>query len=145
MKLLERDSEEVASWSDGEDAYAELHHIGGVDISFDKETPNSACAMLCVLSFPPLEVLHVSSALVEMTEPYIPGFLAFREVGFLVELLESVRQQCPHLTPQVIMVDGNGVLHPRGEFDASQRVNLVERGAREGERKGGERGRGERG
>ena len=116
MELVERDCEEVLGWSEGTDSFAGLHHVGGVDISFDKETPNHACAMLCVLSFPSLEVVHVSSALVEMTEPYIPGFLAFREVGFLLELLECVREKCPHLAPQVIMVDGNGVLHPRGEF-----------------------------
>ena len=37
----------------------------------------------------------------EMTEPYIPGFLAFREVGFLLDRLEEVRQNHPQFTPQV--------------------------------------------
>lgn len=110
LELLERDSEEVACWREA--PHIGLHHVAGVDISFDKEHPNHACALLAVLSFPALDVVHVRSAMVEMREPYIPGFLAFREVGFLVELLESVGQD--H-TPQLILVDGNGVLHPRGE------------------------------
>ena len=49
-----------------------------------------------------------------MTEPYIPGFLAFREVGFLMDRLEEVKNEKPELMPQVILVDGNGILHPRG-------------------------------
>ena len=53
--------------------------------------------MVCVA----LQVVHVSSASVEMREPYIPGFLAFREVGFLLDRLDSIRQTCPHLMPQV--------------------------------------------
>lgn len=116
MKLVESDSDEVLSWCKEGNPYSSLHHIGGVDISFDKARPPLACAMLTILSFPSLEVLHSSSAMVEMTEPYIPGFLAFREVGFLVDQLESVRKRHPNLTPQVILVDGNGVLHPRGEL-----------------------------
>ena len=36
-----------------------------------------------------------------MKEPYIPGFLAFREVDFLLERLEKVRENYPELIPQV--------------------------------------------
>ena len=99
LKLMEKDGEEVAGWrTDGDDnPYAKLQRVAGVDISFNKDSPNQACAMLCVLSFPRLEVEHVASATVEMTEPYIPGFLAFREVDFLLELLHSVRRDCPRL------------------------------------------------
>eukprot|EP00753_Platysulcus_tardus_P006870 PLAT14657.1.p1 GENE.PLAT14657.1~~PLAT14657.1.p1 ORF type:complete len:183 (+),score=64.19 PLAT14657.1:393-941(+) len=51
---------------------------------------------------------------VQLSEPYIPGFLAFREVEHLVALVDLLREQQPLLMPQVILVDGNGVLHPRG-------------------------------
>ncbi len=39
--------------------------------------------------------------MVELTAPYIPGFLAFREVPFLVEKVEKLRQLHPQMTPQV--------------------------------------------
>ena len=52
--------------------------------------------------------------MVELTLPYIPGFLAFREAPFLKDRLDLVRKNRPHLIPQVIMVDGNGILHTRG-------------------------------
>lgn len=114
-KLVEDDSEEVYGWRDGEGMFGNLKHIAGVDISFDRDHASRACAMMVILSFPELQVLHVSSAVVEMMEPYIPGFLAFREVGFLVDRLREVREKHSDVIPQAIMVDGNGVLHPRGE------------------------------
>lgn len=47
-----------------------------------------------------------------LTAPYIPGYLAFREVHFLLELLAELRASQPKLLPQAILVDGNGILHP---------------------------------
>lgn len=130
LQLVEKDSEEVASW--GEDFSTGLHHLAGVDISFDRKCPSHACAMLCILSYPSLDVVHISSAMVELTEPYIPGFLAFREVDFLLELLESVTRQCPRLAPQAILVDGNGVLHPRGELRRTDEGKMEVEGREKG-------------
>ena len=39
--------------------------------------------------------------MVELTAPYIPGFLAFREVSFLVEKVTKVFNKFPQFTPQV--------------------------------------------
>ena len=36
--------------------FSNLNLIGGVDISFDKDDPDHACACLVVLSFPELKV-----------------------------------------------------------------------------------------
>lgn len=52
--------------------------------------------------------------MVKLTQPYIPGFLAFREVPHLLVLLQKLRKNRPDLVPGVIFMDGNGVLHPRG-------------------------------
>jgi deoxyinosine 3'endonuclease (endonuclease V) len=57
-----------------------LKYIGGVDISFSKEDPSTACAALVVLDAGTLEVVHEEFDVVRLQVPYIPGFLAFREV-----------------------------------------------------------------
>merc|ERR1719369_752034 len=51
--------------------------------------------------------------MVKMTAPYIPGFLAFREAEFLTALVEEQRRLRPEVTPSTLLVDGNGILHPR--------------------------------
>ena len=114
QKLIQEDGPDVLEWREGQNMFKNLQHVAGVDISFDKEHEGRACAMMVVLSFPDLQVRHVSNAMVEMKEPYIPGFLAFREVDFLVDRLKEVQEKQPDLMPQAIMVDGNGILHPRG-------------------------------
>lgn len=55
-QLSQEDSNEVLSWQKGDDRFDGLHHIAGVDISFSKDSPDSACAMLAILSYPELEV-----------------------------------------------------------------------------------------
>ncbi|XP_048653475.1 endonuclease V isoform X1 [Marmota marmota marmota] len=52
--------------------------------------------------------------MVSLTAPYMAGFLAFREVPFLVDLVQQLQEKEPGLMPQVLLVDGNGVLHHRG-------------------------------
>ena len=91
-----------------------LKYIGGVDISFVKNNSVDACAALVVLEYPSLEVVFEKYKMVELTLPYISTFLAFREVPFLVQLFEELKRERPELVPQVIFVDGNGFLHPRG-------------------------------
>ncbi|CAG8695159.1 3103_t:CDS:1, partial [Gigaspora rosea] len=51
--------------------------------------------------------------MVKLKLPYIAGFLAFREVTPLLELLQNLQQNNPEIFPQVVIVDGNGILHPR--------------------------------
>ncbi len=49
--------------------------------------------------------------------PYVPGFLAFREVPLYIPLLKKRR-------PTVTLVDGHGIAHPRGLGVASH-VGIV--------------------
>jgi len=91
-----------------------LKLVGGVDISFVKENNEDACASLIVLDYPSLKVIYERFEMVKLTLPYIPGFLAFREVPFLKYLVDDLRDHHPELVPQVIFVDGNGILHPQG-------------------------------
>lgn len=89
-----------------------LERIGGLDISF-VQPGSGAVASLVVLSFPGLEVVYRANLECVLSIPYIPGFLAFREVGPLQQLLADLKQRAPELFPQILFLDGNGVLHPR--------------------------------
>lgn len=55
-QLVEVDSKEVLSWRSVDGIFSQLHHVAGVDISFVKESPSQACAMVTILNFPQLEV-----------------------------------------------------------------------------------------
>ncbi|KAK4559199.1 hypothetical protein RGQ29_008447 [Quercus rubra] len=99
-----------------EEEEALLRYVGGVDISFSKEDTSVACGTLVVLDIQSqdLQVVYHDYYLVTLTVPYVPGFLAFREAPVLLELLERMKKNASPFYPQVLMVDGNGILHPRG-------------------------------
>lgn len=91
-----------------------LKYVCGVDLSFSKTDSSVACATLVVLDMTTLEVIYEDSAVVELRVPYIPGLLAFREAPVLLELLEKMKKKELPSYPQLLMVDGNGLLHPQG-------------------------------
>ncbi|KAJ1647324.1 hypothetical protein J3B02_002308 [Coemansia erecta] len=95
--------------------FAGLRLVGGVDISYPRgdEGSDTAVVALTVLAFPSLDVLYAHSEAVAITAPYIPGFLAFRESAAYRAAFDRLRRSHPELWPQVVMVDGNGTLHPR--------------------------------
>jgi deoxyinosine 3'endonuclease (endonuclease V) len=99
------------------DDFNKLNYIGGVDISFNTMNPynkNDAVASLIVLSFPEMKVVYEAYHRVTMNQPYIAGFLGFREVPHLEGLLQDLKKEKPHLYPDIVLVDGNGILHMRG-------------------------------
>ncbi|XP_063149445.1 endonuclease V isoform X1 [Candoia aspera] len=107
--VIEQDTEEWQS----NFSFTGLRRVGGMDLSYLKDATR-ACASLVVLSYPDLEVLYNDCSVVAVNAPYVAGFLAFREVPFLLEAVQRLETQEPSLMPQVLLVDGNGILHHRG-------------------------------
>ncbi|RQM29131.1 hypothetical protein B5M09_006956, partial [Aphanomyces astaci] len=97
-----------------------INYIAGVDISFFPGT-DDACATLVILSFPELKVTCEASCHTTLTLPYIPTFLAFREIPALLPLFDMIPRE---FHPQVVLVDGNGELHPRG-FGIASHLGVV--------------------
>ena len=90
-----------------------LELVGGLDISFDKTDPfgDRAVATLTVLSFPSLRTILTVNRHVNLTVPYRDGFLGFREVPAFRDAWNQMQHYTRSL-PQVVLVDGNGLLHP---------------------------------
>ena len=65
-------------------------YIGGLDISFIVGDDINAAACYVVIDRD-LRVVYQDVNMVQMTAPYIPGFLAFREAKFLVDLVRKQR------------------------------------------------------
>jgi deoxyribonuclease V len=84
-----------------------INTIGGADISLNLYS-TTIYAGIILLSFPQLLPVAYSLVKAETHFPYVPGFLAFREVPALVKVWEQMPQK-----PGVLVVDGHGIAHPR--------------------------------
>lgn len=92
-----------------------INIIAGVDITFSTINPNVAISTLVVLDRNNKRIGSLNK-ISEISVPYVPGFLAFREVDSIKELIDNYTNE-KRLTAQdfkidVIFVDGNGILHP---------------------------------
>jgi len=90
-----------------EDRLGEVRHIAGVDMAIN-EGNGMAHAAVVLLTYPTLEVVerHIYEEPVRM--PYIPGLLSFREAPCVLGAFHKLRQR-----PDLVMVDGLGIAHPR--------------------------------
>ncbi|KAJ2339620.1 hypothetical protein GGH92_006633 [Coemansia sp. RSA 2673] len=100
--------------------HSKLERIGGVDISYPRNSPSRAIVALTVLAYPSLDILYDMCTEVTITTPYIAGFLAFREMSAYRGAFAQLQNEHPELWPQVVLVDGNGTLHPRRFGSACQ-------------------------
>lgn len=82
----------------------EIKTIAGIDVSLKDEGQ----AAVVVLSFPDLQVLDRAVATRKLTFPYVPGLLSFREIPLVLDAIERLS-----ITPDLLMVDGQGYAHPR--------------------------------
>ena len=88
----------------------ELTHIrlvAGVDISAQKAGGVIRGAVV-VLNYPELKLIESQTAEREVEFPYVPGLLSFRESPVILAACEKLAN-----TPDLILVDGQGIAHPR--------------------------------
>jgi len=86
----------------------QIHHIVGLDASYAKGS-RMVWAGAVVLDFPSLVKREEQWTQKEVSFPYIPGLLSFREIPVLIEVIRMIS-----LEPDLIFCDGQGIAHPRG-------------------------------
>jgi deoxyribonuclease V len=94
--------------------------IVGVDVSYYNENLKEwgiAAAVLWNFQLNRQEECSFSKGIV--TFPYKPGFLGFRECNLLTEAITKLSE-----TPDVIMCDGHGIIHPR-RFGVAVQLGLI--------------------
>ncbi|MGM0545732.1 MAG: deoxyribonuclease V [Bacteroidota bacterium] len=82
-------------------------YVAGADISFDMGSDLLHAAII-VLELPDLQPVARSLASDKTSFPYIPGLLAFRELPVLLKAWQQIRNK-----PDVLILDGHGIAHPR--------------------------------
>jgi deoxyribonuclease V len=92
--------------------------VAGVDIS-KPDVAGIATAAVVVLQYPDMKLTEVQLIRGTPGFPYIPGLLSFREAPLIVAAAEKLT-----VTPDLILVDGQGIAHPR-RFGIASHLGLL--------------------
>ena len=98
------------------DRFGKINTVAGVDIGFKKDI---ARASVVVLSFPGLQVVDSVVTESPVRFPYVPGLLSFREIPPLLTAFTQLQTE-----PDLIIVDGQGIAHPR-RFGLASHLGLI--------------------
>ncbi len=90
-----------------EDRLCDVRTVAGTDNSAPDANGVATCAVV-VLSFPELELVETKVLSGEVTFPYVPGLLSFREAPLILAACEELETE-----PDLFIVDGQGEAHPR--------------------------------
>lgn len=81
--------------------------IAGVDLAYwEEEDQHYGACCIVVIDYHTKEVEEKVYSYGKVTVPYIPGFLAFRELPLVIEATKKLTSD-----PDIFMFDGNGYLH----------------------------------
>lgn len=81
--------------------------IAGIDVSVSRFSRSGRAAVV-VLDYRSLELCEVSVVEGDIDFPYIPGLLSFREAPLALRAWKRLKSH-----PDLLMVDGQGIAHPR--------------------------------
>ena len=94
----------------------QIHITAGIDTAYwEKDGKEYGVAVIVLFDHHTHAVLERVYASGEVTVPYIPGLLAFRELPLIRQAFTRLKKR-----PDLLLFDGNGYLHPRHMGIASQ-------------------------
>ena len=86
-----------------------LKYIAGVDLAYwEHNGEEYAVCCIVVIDFETHEIIEKQQFSGKIDVPYMPGFLAFRELPLVLKTAKKLKT-----TPDLYFFDGNGYLHPR--------------------------------
>ncbi|MCC6019823.1 MAG: endonuclease V [Thermoproteaceae archaeon] len=84
---------------------ARVSTVAGLDVAYRDGLAFSAAV---VVEIPGTRVVETAHSISKCAVPYVPTFLAFRELTPMLRAYMKLRQK-----PDVLLVDGHGIAHPR--------------------------------
>jgi deoxyribonuclease V len=93
-----------------------IETVCGIDIAYRGRTAYGAAVVFDYKFKTVVEKVTVQDT---VRFPYIPTYLAYRELPVILKLLKQLKT-----SPTVVLIDGNGILHPR-RFGIASHIGVV--------------------
>lgn len=105
LAKLKEKQEKLASKVSLEDGFKRVRTVGGVDVAYKNNLAFAACVVLDIEEMKLVEERRLSG---KVSFPYVSTYLSYRELPMIKKIFNRLKTK-----PDVLMIDGNGILHPR--------------------------------
>jgi deoxyribonuclease V len=85
-----------------------VRYVAGVDAAYDEPLHRQFAAAVVLDAEASFFMVDSAAAQESVQSPYIPGLFSLRELPTIIQALRKLEK-----TPDLIVVDGQGVAHPR--------------------------------
>lgn len=82
-----------------------IEKLAAVDVAFFDD---EAKAVVCIFNIVDLRLIETKAARGKIGFPYVPGLLTFREGPLILKAFKKIKTR-----PDIVLLDGQGVCHPR--------------------------------
>jgi deoxyribonuclease V len=90
-----------------EDDFETIDTVAGIDVAYPESEFHEACGACVVLDYHSHEVVEESVVFSPTDFPFISTYFSYRELPIVQQLINQL-----HSPPSVLLLDGNGILHP---------------------------------
>ena len=91
------------------DSFSDVKTVAGFDVAYPRDPFDEAVAACVIFDYKRKKMLKKETIFSKSYFPYISTYLSYREFPLIEKLIEEISDM-----PSVLLVDGNGVLHPYG-------------------------------
>ena len=92
-----------------EDEFDKIEKVAGFDVAYSRNEPSMAYGACSVFDNKTMNEMEFKIVSMKISFPYVSTYLSFREFPVIQKLMEKIKS-----TPDILMIDGNGILHPFG-------------------------------
>ncbi|MBW2967731.1 endonuclease V [Candidatus Woesearchaeota archaeon] len=105
IRELKKEQLRLAKKVKVKDDFDDINYVGGCDQAY---LDGKVISAVVVMDYKTLKIVEKKYAVADAPMQYIPGFLSYRESPAVMEAVSKLEQK-----PDLLFVDGNGILHPR--------------------------------
>ena len=90
-----------------DNGFEEITTVAGIDVAYPENEFDDACGACVVMDYNTGQVLEESVVFSQTDFPFISTYFTYREFPLVKQLIRRITSK-----PTVILLDGNGILHP---------------------------------
>ena len=90
-----------------EDDFEKIETVAGIDVAYPDNEFHEACGACVVLDYQTNQIIEESVVFSPTDFPFISTYFSYRELPIVQKIIDQIQ-----LSPSVLLLDGNGIIHP---------------------------------